>query len=626
MGRYTMKYLSEIYLTKSFITREEWQELINTISNYNKILRKWQIIIYFKNNDIRYYIKTNNRLPPSINGLKSFILKNINNYSYKNENSPFLPTPLILPLESNAIDIKNYIEFKRNEKIDLIKINFRKLYENNIKSKITIETIKNGIQKKRYSLLLKIPSIVLAINFESNCHLTYKNAPKYLDISKCLHLLKTNQTNSILSVDPFPYLPGQYYLDSKNINFAKHSIIFGSSGCGKSKLISLLVNTIHKNEELSKKYKVIIIDPHASLENDIGGLGKIIDFKYDYINLFSNKNEDTIISIELLLDIWKGLIPNNYNSKLERVLRHSLYLLLTAQSFNFQSLRKLLLELEYRNFLIKKYEETLPTSVIEFFLSEFNEIKTKSYMDSISPLIAFIDEIEMLPTFNENNSDYPNLEETITNNFLTILSLNRTRLGNNITKMISGLVMQQLFILIQNYTLKEHLIFIVDEVSVIENPILNKFLAEARKYNLSLILAGQYFSGISEKLQKAIFANVINYYIFRISKYDANILVDNLDMKIPLNDTKEQKIKIITKLQDRECIIRINENGYLLPTMKCKTLDFQSIPRKTKNDQNDHKKTNCPLNKNLSIFHINSSTHLKDILKSTSTSRKEINK
>ena len=120
----------------------------------------------------------------------------------------------------------------------------------------------------------------------------------------------------------------------------------------------------------------------------------------------------------------------------------------------------------------------------------------------------------MLPTFNENNSNCPTLEKTITNNFLTILSLDRTRLGNNITKMISGLIMQQLFILIQNYTFKEHLIFIIDEVPVIENFILNKFLAEARKYNLSLILAGQYFNGISEKLQKAIFANVINYYIF----------------------------------------------------------------------------------------------------------------
>lgn len=97
-------------------------------------------------------------------------------------------------------------------------------------------------------------------------------------------------------------------------------------------------------------------------------------------------------------------------------------------------------------------------------------------------------------------------------------------------------------------------------------------------------------------------------------------------MKIPLNDTKEQKIKMITKLQDRECLVRINENGYLLPTIKCKTLDFQSIPRKTRNNKHDNEKINYSSNQNLSSFHINSSTHLKDLLKSTSTSRKEINK
>lgn len=617
-----MKYLSEIYLTKKFVTKEEWQELIDLVSNYNGILKKWAIIIHFKNNEIHYYIKTHCQLPPSINGLKSFILKNSNQTIKSIPKTT--PIPLVLPIESNAIDIKNKIGFKKNEKVKFIEVNFTKLYENKILNKIKIYTTKNNTLTKQYHLVFKVPSIILSINFESNYNLVYKGAPKYLDISKCLHLLKTNHTNSILSVDTFPYLQGTYYLDQKNISFNKHSIIFGSSGCGKSKFISLLINNISKNDEFKTKYKVVVIDPHAALEQDIGGLSQVIDFKTDEdsINLFSNNNEDVMISVELLLDVFKGLIPNNYNSKLERVLRHSIYLLLSSEKFNFKNLRKLLLELEYRNDLIKEYEDLIPISIVEFFLSEYNEIKTKSYTEAISPIIALIDEIEMIPVFNKENF-HSDLKDTIKNNFLTIFSLDRTKLGDRVTKTISGLIMQQLLTLIQNYTFDEHIIFIVDEVPVIENPILNRFLSEARKYDLSLILAGQYFGGISESLKKAIFANVVNYYIFRIAKDDANTLVDNLNMKIPLNDTKEQKVKLITNLQDRECLIRINTNGTLLPAIKCKTLDFISIPRIKRTAPAIKTKTKEEKQKTKITFDTSKNINLKDILISTSTSRKE---
>ena len=47
---------SEIYLTKKFISKEEWLALINTISSYNGFLRKWKIIITNDRNQIRYFI------------------------------------------------------------------------------------------------------------------------------------------------------------------------------------------------------------------------------------------------------------------------------------------------------------------------------------------------------------------------------------------------------------------------------------------------------------------------------------------------------------------------------------------------------------------------------------------
>lgn len=272
--------------------------------------------------------------------------------------------------------------------------------------------------------------------------------------------------------------------------------------------------------------------------------------------------------------------------------------------------------------MIRDYQEIIPSSVTAFFLTEFNDIKTKSYTEAISPIIALIDEVEMLPVFRKGDIS-GSLKETIQNNFLTIFSLNRVKLGESITKTISGLVMEQLFTLVQNHTFSEHIIFIVDEVPVVENFILGRFLAEARKYHTSLILAGQYFSGISGDLQKAIFANVMNYYIFRLSKEDASILTESFSMRIPLKDTKEEKVKMITGLQNRECVVRICSSSYLLPPMKCRTLDFKSIPRVKKEGCQEKKGQDMRGGKTSISFDTHSSISLKDILITTSTSRKE---
>ena len=616
-----MGLTSEIYLTKKNITKEEWSELIRVISNYNGLFRKWKIIIKNDKNQIRYFVKTNCSLPSTINNLNSFLLKSVNNIFLPKSN---ITLPFITKVNNSVVDIINYSEIKNKGNLIFLEITFQKLYEGKIKANTNFYLNKNGFIKK-YKTLFTLPTNLLFIDFDGNKRYFYKNAPKYLDINKILHLLNTDPHSSILKIDTFPYLQGNFYLNQNSYNFDKHSIVLGSSGCGKSKFISLLINNIYKNRNLRQRYRVVVIDPHASLENDIGGISKVIDFKnsLDSIDLFINNSDDVISSTELLLELLKSLIADQYNSKLERVLRHSIHILLTNESFNFSNLRKLLLDLEYRNDLIKKLKYKLPISVIDFFLSDFNDLKTKSYGEAISPIIAFIDEMEMIPVFNEQETE-ENLKDTICDNFLTLFSLDRTKLGDKVTKTISGLVMQQLLTIIGRREINEHIIFIVDEVAVVENPILSRFLSEARKYNLSLVLAGQYFSQISESLKESIFANVVNYYIFRVSKLDANILVDNFNMKIPLDDTRDRKIKLLTELNNRECIVRLDSNGILLPAFKGVTLNYTSIPRIKRTINNNKINNTNNLNKSKTNFSLNSNVSLKDILISNSTNKKGV--
>ncbi len=610
----------EIYLTKKFISKEEWLKLITIISNYNGTLRNWKLIVINDKNQIRYFVKTRCNLPATINNLNAFLLKPTKGIKAPKQSYTLFSLP---KFGSSIIDLINYNGVRNRGILRYLEMNFIKLYDDKIKSIVKYYLYKNGVIKK-YNCLFTIPENVLSVDFEGNKGYFYKSPPKYLEISKIMHLLNTGYNNSLLLVDTFPYLQGNFFLNQNSFSFDKHSIIMGASGCGKSKFISLFINNINKSRNLKQKYKVVLIDPHASLENDIGGIGRVIDFSnnLDSIDLFINNSDDVVASTELLLDLFKSLIADQFNSKLERVLRHSIHLLLTGEAFNFRNLRKLILDLEYRNDLIKNLKYDVPVSVIDFFLSDFNDLKTKSYGETISPIIGFIDEMEMIPVFNTEQSS-GNLKDTIHDKFLTIFSLDRTKLGDKVTKTISGLIMQQLLTIIQRREIDEHIIFIIDEVAVVENPILSRYLSEARKYNLSLILAGQFFSQISDELKNSIFANVVNYFIFRVSKLDANILVDNFNMKIPLDDSRDRKIKLLTELNNRECIVRVDSQGVLLPAFKGITLNYKSIPRiKNSVSRKASMGNNQVTKKSKTSFSLSSNVSLKDILISNSTGKK----
>ena len=620
----------EILLTETHVDENAWLEFIFSISKINGWLRRFKIYISIDTNEIKYYLKTSLKMPPAIGNLGYFLLKPCDNYKLPKANFK-LPYYLSTKYPS-ILDVFDKNESKYSRKLEVTEITILPYKKNNFFNKTKLYFKKENGRYIRKIGLFNIPHTFLSLNFDKHTRFFYqKDVIRYLDIRKSLHLLGQESSNSLLKVDTFPYLPDDYYLNTANFDFDRHSIVIGSSGSGKSKFISSIIEKISKNETYRQNYKFVIIDPHASLKNDIGGLDqtKILDFKKleTSIDLLSNSNNDLVTSTELLMSLFQNLMGDLFNSKLERILRHSIHLLLIKNSLNFTNLRKLILDMEYRNSILNS-SENLPDSIVDFFLSDFNELKTKSYPEAIAPIIAFIDEMQLLPSFNYEGKQ-ENLKHTIKENFITLFSLDQTKLGEKVTKTISGLVMQELLQLVQSYSFDEHIIFIIDEVAVVENPIIRRFLSEARKYNLSLMLAGQYFNQISETLQKAIFANVINYYIFRIARQDAIALESNIQMEVGVKNSYIIRMKLLSELNNRECIVRVSKDGIILPAFKARTMNFTPIPPKVTNQilrtemLNQDFKT-ITTQKKKSSFSLGEKVSLDALMASQSSSRKQV--
>lgn len=574
------KYVSEIFFTTDFVSEEEWLKFILEISRLNGLFKAWKIYLQIERNIIKYYIVTKRKIPTILNCSGNFLIKNIDNFEKIKSHIPFLY--LVTNKEKNIIDIHDKNEAKHRQNLKQIEIKFRSFKKDNYftKTKLFFENEK-GLKSKARALFF-IPHSGISVDFTKHTRFLYrKEGTRYLKIDKSIGLFgKQKRDDNLLEINAFPYTEEKYYLNIANYDYEKHSLIVGASGTGKSKLIATFIKNIYDNEFLRERNKIIVIDPHSSIEDDIGGLenSQVIDMKQkeSSCDLWINSKENASSGTEIVLTILKNIFGEQFNSKLERVLRHSVYLLLKKEILNFNNLRKLLVQTEFRNELIRNSKE-VEEHIIEFFLTDFNELKSKSYQEAISPIISLIDEMQMLPAFQ--NTEVTKVEELIQKNFLSIFSLNQAELGEKVTKTIAGLVIGIIFQLVQRRKYQEHIILIIDEVAVVENPILRNLLSEARKYNLSIILAQQYFGQVSKELKDAIFSNVMNYYSFRISREDAIMINGQLQMEMAVKNSYHNRIKLLSELPNRECIVRISKEGKLIPAFRTRTLDFTAIPR-----------------------------------------------
>ena len=63
-------------------------------------------------------------------------------------------------------------------------------------------------------------------------------------------------------------------------------------------------------------------------------------------------------------------------------------------------------------------------------------------------------------------------------------------------------------------------------------------------------------------------------------------------MEVAVKNSHNNRMKILTELEDRECVVRIGKGGRLYSAVKGKTVDFTSVPRikHSRNNEKTHKK------------------------------------
>ena len=577
-------YYFELYLLAETIEPKHWLQLHRAIIGHQGMLGgTYRVTMRLKDNLVRFFIECDHDLSGLSNALEGVLLR------------PCPASELELPVATNKdwftqfvsggniLDLKEKYHMKKGKSLEYASFYTRALSPNKAVITADLYFVAPGkIWTKTSKMLTSFPANLLAIDFVTNTHYLKTTVPKYLNIEKAVPILSRDNVNALLEIDTFPYFPNNYFLNITSYEFDKHSFIVGASGSGKSKFISLFVDRLQKTA-LAMNYRVVVIDPHASLAEDFEHIEnkKVINFGNESTELFSGTATDISAATELTGTLFKSLMGDVATTKTDRLLRFSLYVLLTAQAMSLGNLKRFLSEVELRNQILQHVEGFVPINIIQFFGADFNEMRTKYYNETISPIVALVDEMQMQPALVGEGE--LSLSNTIQDNFLTVFSLNKVSMGDKVVKTVAGLLIQQIFLLAQARVFGQRVMLIIDEVSVVQNPALAAILAEARKFNLTVVLTQQYFGQIDKDLRDAIFANTYNYYTFKVSEEDARALEGNMNIELPKElietehakglDEADVRVKIMTELHPRECLVRVLANGQVIPTVKARTLD-----------------------------------------------------
>lgn len=580
----THAYYFEIYITSDELLAEHWLKLYKALLSYLGVFAKFEVIFQCTDNVVRFYIGSGKDLSALSNNIDGMLLRPVSSQDIALPQASGKERFVQFVSGGNILDLAEKTAIKKSKHLEYAVFTIRAVNAESavVRSKLYLKNA-GGTWLVATKLLTGFPSQLLAINFVNNTHYLKKTIPKYLNIEKSLHMMVSENLDALFEVDTFPYFSRNYYLKLTNYEFDKHSFIIGASGSGKSKFISLLVDRLSKTA-LRMNYRVVVIDPHASLADDFAGIPehKIITFgKQDSAELFPGAGTDLTSATELTATLFKSVLADQFNPRLDRLLRFSLFTLMTAQAMSLENLKRFLTDVEFRTQIIDHVSGYIPQNVVKFFGGDYNELRTQYYNETILPLVSMVDEMQLQPSLVGESET--SLARTIQENFLTVFSLNKVSMGDKVVKTVAGLLIQQIFLLAQARAFGQKIILIIDEVSVVQNPALAQILAEARKFNLTVILTQQYFGQVEKDLRDAIFANVYNYYTFKVSEEDARALEGNLNIELPkelieseqARGVKESdiKIKIMTELHPRECLVRLMTNGQIVPAIKARTMD-----------------------------------------------------
>lgn len=332
---------------------------------------------------------------------------------------------------------------------------------------------------------------------------------------------------------------------------SRHLYIIGQTGTGKSGSLELLaLSDIFYNQGYA------IIDPHGDFaQNNLRFIpeSRIKDVVYfnpsdtefplgfNPLEVY-DPSRKTNISSEVI-GVLKRMFGDSWGPRLEYILRWVLLTLLERPDTTMLDISRLLTDTEFRKETIDKYVQD--KSIIKFWRDEFGQWSEKQVNEAIAPILnkvgAFTTNPIIRNIIGQPKSTF-NIREIMDEGKILIVNLSKGLIGEDNAAILGSFLITKIQLAAQSRAdiprIEDRRPFhlYVDEFQNFATDSFAVILSELRKYGLTLTMANQYVSQMTDSVKNAVFGNVGSMISFRVSVEDAPILAEQFKPQFDASD------------------------------------------------------------------------------------------
>jgi hypothetical protein len=248
------------------------------------------------------------------------------------------------------------------------------------------------------------------------------------------------------------------------------------------------------------------------------------------LNLAESKKPPAIISLNLIFEnINKKLYENSWWPRLEYVLRNSLLALVNYLNATLLHLTRMLTD---KNFLQEVLDYVQDPIILKFFKNEFLKRPENFRNEAVSPIVNKVWQFLSSPVVRNifwQTQTKLNIRKIMDEWKILLVNLSKGKIWEDNATMIGSFLVTKFQIDAMSradipFNQRKPYYLYIDEFQNFATDSFESILSEARKYKLSLIMANQYISQISDNIKNAIFGNVGTIISFWIWYEDAEMI------------------------------------------------------------------------------------------------------
>lgn len=334
----------------------------------------------------------------------------------------------------------------------------------------------------------------------------------------------------------------------------RHIYIIGQTGTGKS----WLQNNLSLQDMIDGK-GFAVVDPHGDLVEDLLGMvpkERVEDVIYFNpsdmdnpigLNIFEAKTtdeKDFVVGemINMLYSLYDPGHTGIVGPRMENIVRNAALLLMSDPAgATFMDIPKCLVDPEFAK---SKLQYVTDPSVLDFWTKEWPNAQRSNDAGEVTSWVvskwAPFQTGAIRNVLGQIKSGF-NIREIMDQKKILLVNLSKGKLGEKnaqLLGMIFVMKFQQAAMSRANIPESERVDFTlyVDEFQNFATDSFESILSEARKYRLSLVVANQFMTQLTEKIREAIIGNVGTAICGRIGVTDAELMVKRFQPTFTLED------------------------------------------------------------------------------------------